>query len=282
MIDFARLAERLGLASVWAGDTLLRPVQEPLTVLAAVAAATDRIGLGTAALLPALRRPVQAAQTLASLDQLSDGRLTIAVGAGFPQRSEREYAAAEAPWARRFARLDETVALWRQLWGPGDPGVFHGDLLRFDDLPPALKPARPGGPPIWLAAASPAALIRAGRHYDGWLPYLPSAGAYRSGLEAVRAAARNRAVTPALYATVFVTEDVAAGRDALDRHVRTAYGRPLEVIERIQLLIAGPAEMIARAAGRSRGRRGAAGDLPARRAGGGRRRPAAARPAGGQ
>jgi alkanesulfonate monooxygenase SsuD/methylene tetrahydromethanopterin reductase-like flavin-dependent oxidoreductase (luciferase family) len=114
-------------------------------------------GLGTATMLPALRRPVQAAQTLASLDQLSHDRLTIAVGAGFPNRSEREYAAAEVPWARRFARLDETVALWRRLWGPDDPGTFHsdfhGELLSFDDLPPALKPARPGGPPIWLGAA---------------------------------------------------------------------------------------------------------------------------------
>src|SRR3954469_25516924 len=70
---FAARAEELGLDSVWAGDTLLRPVLEPVAVLSAVAAVTDRIGLGTATLLPVLRRPVQAAAALASLDLPSGG-----------------------------------------------------------------------------------------------------------------------------------------------------------------------------------------------------------------
>src|SRR5215831_5809135 len=104
LLDLAVRAEALGFASVWVGETLLRPVLEPLTFLAAVAARTDRIGIGTAAMLPAFRRPVQAAQALASLDRLSHGRLTIGVGAGFPQRSEVEYAVSDVPWRRRFAR----------------------------------------------------------------------------------------------------------------------------------------------------------------------------------
>jgi len=93
------------------------PRIEALTMLAAIAPATSRVAIGTAALMPVLRRPVQAAQALASIDLLSGGRLTVAVGAGFPGPLGRPlYDLSEVPWAGRFARLDETVALWRQLW----------------------------------------------------------------------------------------------------------------------------------------------------------------------
>src|SRR6266498_946162 len=82
LIDFAVRAERLGFDSLWVNDSLINPRIEPLTMLAAVAPATERITLGTAALMPVLRRPILAAQTIASLDLLAGGRLVIAVGAG--------------------------------------------------------------------------------------------------------------------------------------------------------------------------------------------------------
>src|SRR3989440_4881418 len=84
LLDFARMVEDLGFGSLWANDSLVRPRIEALTFLSAAAAVTHRVTLGTAALQPALRRPVQAAQVLASIDQLSGGRLAVAVGAGFP------------------------------------------------------------------------------------------------------------------------------------------------------------------------------------------------------
>lgn len=89
LIDFAVLAERLGYDSLWVNDSLLSPRIEALTMLAALTPVTDHLTLGTAALLPVLRRPVQAAQTLASIDPLSGGRLVVAVGAGFPGRFGR-------------------------------------------------------------------------------------------------------------------------------------------------------------------------------------------------
>jgi alkanesulfonate monooxygenase SsuD/methylene tetrahydromethanopterin reductase-like flavin-dependent oxidoreductase (luciferase family) len=242
LVAFAREAEQLGFSSLWAGDTILRPVLEPLSVLAAVATATDRVMLGTAALLPALRRPVPSAQALASLDQLSGGRLTLAVGAGFPGRSEVEYAAAGVPWERRFARLDDTVALWRQLWSTQAETSYQGEVLRYDRLPVPIPPAQPGGPPLWLAGASPSALVRTGRLYDGWLPYPPTPDAYATGLAAVRTAAAGRDVTPALFVTLHVAE--SGGREALAEFAQASYGRPLEAVETIQLLIAGPLEHI--------------------------------------
>jgi alkanesulfonate monooxygenase SsuD/methylene tetrahydromethanopterin reductase-like flavin-dependent oxidoreductase (luciferase family) len=109
----------------------------------------------------------------------------------------------EVPWERRFTRLDETVALWRQLWAtPEGGGSFQGSLLRFGQLPRMAAPFRPGGPQVWLGGASKSALRRTGRGYDGWMPYPPSAGEYADGLAAVRAAAAEAgrdttAVTPA-------------------------------------------------------------------------------------
>ncbi|MGV4981202.1 LLM class flavin-dependent oxidoreductase [Streptomyces sp. NRAIS4] len=248
LVAFGRQAERSGFSSLFVNDSLISPRIEALTMLAALAPATETVTLGTAALLPFLRRPVQTAQTLASLDLLSGGRLTVTVGAGFPGRFGRPlYDLSEVPWARRFARLDETVALWRAVWSGAES--FHGEILRFDGLPPATRPYRPGGPPVWLGGATPAALDRTGRLYDGWLPYPPDPADYASGLLAIRAAAvdagrRAQDVTPALFVSVRVDEDVESGRRELDAYARAVYGMPLADLERIQAVVTGSAEQV--------------------------------------
>ncbi|MFD1934949.1 MULTISPECIES: LLM class flavin-dependent oxidoreductase [Nonomuraea] len=247
LVDFGVRAERLGFDSLWANDTLLGARIEPLAMLAALAPATERVTLGTAALLPAFRRPVTTAQELASIDHLSAGRLVVTVGAGFPGRSEVEYAVSEVPWQRRFGRLDDTVALWRALWS--GERAFHGKVLRFDDLPESTPSFRPGGPPIWLGGASPSALERTGRLYDGWLPYPPDPADYRTGLEGVRRAAAaagrpEEAVTPALFVTVLVIDDAERGEKELDAYCRATYGLPYETVRTIQVLVAGPAEQV--------------------------------------
>lgn len=250
LIEMARAVEDLGFDSLWANDSLVRPRIEALTFLSAAAAVTDRITLGTAALQPALRRPVQTAQVLASIDRLSGGRLTVAVGAGFPGVSEREYAASEVPWQRRFARLDDTVALWRQLWNCKEPSSFHGSVLQLDDIPAGITPFSASGPPVWLAADTSGARARAGRLYDGWLPYPPTPQMYRSGLAEVRAAAQSAdraadAVTPALFVTVLVTDDAEGCRAALDHFATNTYGAGIAVLEQIQTYAAGTTDTVA-------------------------------------
>lgn len=245
LIAFAVRAERLGFDSVWVNDTLLSPQIEPLTLLAALAPVTERVTLGTAVLMPVLRRPLTAARALASVDLLSGGRLLAGVGAGFPGRFGRPlYDLSEVPWERRFARLDETVALWRHLWSGEPSGAFHGEFLHLDALPEPTRTYRPGGPPVWLGGASPTALARTGRDYDGWLPYPPEAAEYESGLGQVRSAssAAGRApgaVTPALYVTVLIAEDAERGRAELAPYIRGTYGLPLEELSKIQLLLTG-------------------------------------------
>ena len=251
LVDFAVRAEGLGYSSLWVNDFLLTPRIEALTMLAAVAPVTSQVLLGTAALLPVLRRPVQAAQTLASIDLLFAGRLVLTVGAAFPGRfGLPQHELSGVPWERRFTRLDETVALWRQLWT--DPGTasFHGDLLHFDGLPPMTAPRRPGGPPIWLGGGGPSALRRAGRRYDGWMPYPPEPADYRRGLATVRQAAREAGrpvadITPALFVSAAVTDSAASGRRLLEEFSQASYGMPLAQLETIQALAAGPPEYVA-------------------------------------
>ena len=256
LVGLAVAAEAAGYDSLWVNDSLLSPRIEALTMLAAVAPATSRVTLGTAALMPVLRRPVQAAQALASIDLLSGGRLTVAVGAGFPGPLGRPlYELSEVPWAGRFARLDETVALWRQLWTSDGPSSFHGRALQFDAIAPVTAPCQPGGPGIWLGGASPSALARTGRLYDGWLPYPPDPADYATGLAQVRAAAEDAgrtaaAITPALFASVLITDDADGGRAALEGFSRANYRMPLSRLETIQAVIAGPPEQVTAGLGR--------------------------------
>ena len=241
VVDLAVEVERRGFASVWVNDALDRPRIEALTALTAVAARTERVTLGTAVLMPAYRQPLQLGHVLASLDLLSGGRLVLGVGAGFPGFSEKELAAVGVDRRSRFARLDDTVAVWRRLWS-GDRGVFEGSVLRYDWLPEVAAPARPGGPPVWLGGLTPAALDRAGRVYDGWLPYPPAPDDYRPALAAVR--------TPALFVTVALDDDEARAGERLDAYCRTIYGRPAGVVGGIQAMLAGPADTVAAGLGR--------------------------------
>jgi alkanesulfonate monooxygenase SsuD/methylene tetrahydromethanopterin reductase-like flavin-dependent oxidoreductase (luciferase family) len=247
--ELARAVEQAGLDSLWANDSLTRPRIDALTFLTIAAAATDRVQLGTAALLPALRRPVHTGHVLATLDRLSAGRLTVAVGAGFPGVSEPEYAASLVPWQRRARRLDETVALWRRMWSTTERAIeFRGEVLTLDAAPAGISPSRPDGPPLWLAADTDRARRRAGLSYDGWLPYPTTADRFAAGLADVHAAAQQGGrspdqITAALFVTILVTDGDDA-RDALDAFTIDTYGLPLAAVERIQAFAAGPADVV--------------------------------------
>jgi len=227
LVEFAKTAEEAGFDSVWVGDSLLaRTRAEPLSVLSAVAAVTDRVVLGTAALIAPLRHPLLAAAQAATVDQLSGGRLILGLGSGAPlPESQREFDAVGMPFAGRGARLDKTVTQWRETWaGQGE----------FAD---ALPTAGPDGPPVWLAGRDTTKVIeRVAATYDGWLPYLPDVNAYARAWDRIRAQAV-REVTPALYATVNLSGERAD--DELDEYLRAYYGQPLEVMRHVQAIRGG-------------------------------------------
>src|SRR5215467_14837458 len=168
LLDLAVGAENLGFDSVWVGDSLLaRPRHDPLTLLAAAAARTKKVLLGTAVFLPALRNPVVLAHQLATLDQISEGRLLLGAGIASDLPNIRaEFAAAGVPFEGRVGRMMEGLRLCRALW-TGEPVDWQGrwPVQRGVLGPP---PYRPGGPPIWMAGSVRPALERATKHFDGW------------------------------------------------------------------------------------------------------------------
>ena len=137
---------------------------DPWTGLAFVAAVTERVTLGTSVSQIALRPPVLMARELATLDRLSEGRLIVGAGAGWV---EEEFTSAGVPFETRGGRLNEFIPLLRHLWTkPEEP--WRG---KFFSIPPVglIKPVTPGGPPIYVGAASSAGLRRAARYGDGFI-----------------------------------------------------------------------------------------------------------------
>ncbi|MFG3139039.1 LLM class flavin-dependent oxidoreductase [Streptomyces sp. NPDC048211] len=240
LIRQARLAETLGFDSVWAGDSpVTRPRADPLMVLAATAAVTERVTLGTAVLLAGLRHPILLAQQLATLDRIAEGRLIVGMGAGFPHaQTEAQFDAVGVDFARRVSRLTESIEAVRRLWTL-EKASFKGRHFDFREVTLAPRPVRPGGPPIWLAGSGEPALRRVARQADGWLPYPPSSRTYADEWALARQSARP--VTPALYATVCVDEDPERARRRLRSSIERYYNAPLEVVETVQAMFAGTA-----------------------------------------
>ena len=171
------MADELGFDSVWCNDHLAIPtasgdgatepayaaaygeqrgqrIYEPLIVLAYLAAVTRRVLLGTSVYLLPLRNPLLAARQAVSLDQLSDGRLVLGVGAGW---LESEFDAVGVPYRQRGRRTDEAIAMLKSLCGADGAGF----------LP---KPVQRPHPPLWIGGRSEAALRRAARAGDAWHP----------------------------------------------------------------------------------------------------------------
>ncbi len=252
LLELGARAEALGFDSVWVPDSPYQyGVPDPLVVLSALAARTERVTLATGVLLAGLGQPALLAQQLASLDALSGGRLRVGLGSGFPSPdSERQFAAAGADFGTRVERLEEMIGLMRELWSaPGRPVSYSGSHVRVDELTLSPAPARPGGPDLWLAGAGPRAERRVGRVADGWLPYLNAAGAYADGLGRVREAAlaggRTRAPVAGLYLTVALDRSEEVARRRLRTTLEGWYRRPFEVIASLQATYAGTPEGLA-------------------------------------
>jgi alkanesulfonate monooxygenase SsuD/methylene tetrahydromethanopterin reductase-like flavin-dependent oxidoreductase (luciferase family) len=246
LFELAARAEALGFASLWIGDSLLaRPRHDPLTLLAAVAARTTRVELGTAVLLPALRNPVLLAHQVATVDRIAEGRLILGVGIATDVPNIRaEFEAAGVPFEKRVGRMVEGLALARALW-KGEPVDWDGRWkVKGGTLGPT--PHRPGGPPIWIGGSVPPARERAGKLYDGWFPNAPTAAEYGPQWAEVQAAARAvgrdpAALTGAMYLTLALDDDAARATARLDAYLQNYYGMPAAAMKKRQMCYAGPA-----------------------------------------
>jgi probable F420-dependent oxidoreductase len=168
----AMRAEALGFDDVWVSEHIIVPRREfprsplfydPVVTLSYAAAVTERVRLGTTVLVLPMRHPLPLAKELASLHNLSNGRLILGAGVGW---LEPEFAALGVPFRERGRRMDEGIAMMLVVWGE-DPVSFparHIPAVIADMrmLPQPVKPI-----PIWIGGSSEAALARAAR-LDGW------------------------------------------------------------------------------------------------------------------
>ncbi|MFQ5880133.1 MAG: LLM class flavin-dependent oxidoreductase [Dehalococcoidia bacterium] len=237
----AEKAEELGYDSVWTGEHIFfhRPTFDAPTLLAALAARTRRVKLGTAVLLLPLRPPAVTAKEIASVDIISGGRVILGIGIGgeYP----KEFIACGVPHNERGPRANEAMQVLRKLWSE-DHVTFKGRFYEMEDVTLMPKPVQPGGPPIWVAGRSEAAMRRAGRLGDGYLPYLFSPERYRDSLAKVRlhalAAGRDpEAIEPALFQFICLADSYQEARQTAAADLQQRYAQSFEqIVERYCVL----------------------------------------------
>jgi probable F420-dependent oxidoreductase len=142
------------------------PIPDPLVWLSFMAAHTTTVRLCTGVLILPQRNPLVLAKEVATLDQLSKGRMTLGIGVGW---LAEEFAALGLPFAERAARTDETVEALRAAWTQ-NPATHSGQFFNFTDVHVLPQPVQTGGVPIVVGGHTPAAARRAGRLGDGFFP----------------------------------------------------------------------------------------------------------------
>jgi alkanesulfonate monooxygenase SsuD/methylene tetrahydromethanopterin reductase-like flavin-dependent oxidoreductase (luciferase family) len=242
VLEVACAAERAGLDHVWVPDHLVfhRPILEATTTLAVVAGATERIRLGFAILNPTLRSPTWLAKQLSTLAALAPDRLLLGVGVG--GEYEPEFRAAGVERRQRGRRLDETLELLPRLMG--GEAVQHSGL--YEVACPGIAPPAPVPPPVLVGGRGEAALRRAARFGEAWLPMWidPDQVSENRARAAELAAAHGRAAPGVtLVAFVNVCDDRAAGEAEAAELIERQYGMPFERVARWALI--GPLDAIA-------------------------------------
>ncbi|MEV4105604.1 LLM class flavin-dependent oxidoreductase [Nonomuraea sp. NPDC049649] len=172
--ELVQVADQLGFDLMVAGQhflgTELRYYQ-PVPYLTHLHAAAPRMTAVTGIMLLSMANPVDLAEQIATLDVVTDGRCVFGAGLGY---SEREFRAFGIDSRSKVKRFEHGLALIKALWS-GKPVDFDSPYWKVEDVLPAVQPAQPGGPPIWIGGQSAAAIRRAARLGDAWYaPPFPS------------------------------------------------------------------------------------------------------------
>jgi len=245
LYQIAERAEALGFHSVWVGDSLTaRPRIDALTTLAAVGARTQRVRLGTAIFLAALRNPILLAYQLASLDWITSGRVDLGVGYGRPKEpaSEHEFEILGLNPGARMKMSEELVQVMRRLWRENDVS-YEGKYTRFANVTIEPKPVQPGGVPIWLASNDvEPGLKRVGRLADAWINNIKSPEVFGECWHKIRAYAAEagrapNSIHPGIYFTLAAggKEAVAEGQQFLAQY----YNRSYQAVANAMLCVTG-------------------------------------------
>jgi probable F420-dependent oxidoreductase len=257
-LALATEAERLGFDSVWLSEHHLTEdgyLPSVFPALAAIAARTTRVRLGTAMLLAPLHHPLRLAEDVAVTDLLTDGRLELGLAAGYRRD---EFDAFGVPRGERGTRTDETLAILRQAWS-GRPFSFAGRHFRFENVTVTPEPYQRPYPPIWIGGGGQAAAVRAGRHGCRFLPDLGTPAevvdVYRDTLVEHGHDPADFPITTIVSPGIYVCDDAKLGWSEVKEHYlyllntfRQWFGQPVfrsaDELPR-DLFLIGPPEVVA-------------------------------------
>ncbi len=175
--ELASRVEALGYDSIWTGEHVVwrTPTHDGLMAMAAAAAVTKRVRVGTSITLLPLKHPVLMCKAVTTLDHISNGRASMGVGIG--GEYAKEFEATGNSVKVRGPKTDESLELMKRLWT--EDGVsFHGRFFSFDDVTLEPKPVQKPHPPI-LVAGRRGSLRRTARFGNGWMPYMYSPEMFR-------------------------------------------------------------------------------------------------------
>ena len=242
----ARWMEDLGYEYFSAGEHFMRgdppgPTHAALPVLAVAAGATDQMRVLSSIILTPFYHPLFLARTAATLDAASGGRLTLGVGVGgeFPV----EFEAAGLRVNQRGRRTDECLEVMRKLW-TGEKVTFSGRHFQLTDAMINPAPVQKPNPPVWVSGRRDAAMARAAKFGDGWMPYFYDAPRYRDSVGKIKgfAAEAGRDISGFQWAhfpyiAIYPTEQQAAEVAAEQLGGRYLYGGEfLDIVRKYCLL----------------------------------------------
>ena len=248
--QMAETAERMGYDSVWVGDSITsKPRLEPLNAMAAIAARTHHVKIGTAVMLTALRHPVHLAHSVATLDNISNGRIILGVGAGRGDNAMyvKEHAAVGVPIKERADRMEEGLEVLRALWT--QPTVTHqGPYYPLDDV--ALEPKPIQQPlPIWVSSnLVKRGLWRVAKFGDGWITNITTPEAFRESWHRISQNAQEMGrdisqMSRCLYISVNLNDEHEAMREG-GQFMMDYYSRPYESVSSQLLCVFGPPQKV--------------------------------------
>ncbi len=239
---FAR-AEELGFESAWTQEGMLGPGPQlgPVETMTYAAACTQRMRLGCVVFVSTLHSPVHLAKSVATMDQLSRGRIEVGVGTG---GKSRPFAAFGVDPRRYISRFTEGIELMKALWT--EPRVtFHGEFWQLEDAPMEPKPFQKPYPRLWFGGASEPALRRAVRMGDGFFGAGSATTArFAEQVQIVRAALAEAGRPPgdvpiAKRVYIAIDEDAERARNRMNAALERIYGARVPAIE--AAAVTGPA-----------------------------------------
>ncbi len=235
LLAMAQSAEQAGIDSVWVGDSLTaKPRLEPLTTLAAIAMRTQRVRLGTAVMLAALRHPVQLAQMAATVDTISGGRLILGAGVGgaFNPAQQQEWLNVGVKPSQRASRFEEVLEITNGLTG-GEEVTFEGRHFNYDGVSVQPRAVQPNGVPFLVAchwrAGRERQFQRAAKLGAGFMSISDYPDEYTRVVDRVRGYTAEYGGDPespeaTFYMTVNLREDESAAAEEADTFLHQYYG----------------------------------------------------------